>query len=174
MKFRSITISGPVASGTTTTAKALALKLKLEYKAAGDVFRKYMLENNIPLPNKEEIPDEVERAVDDDLKALMKSRKSVVLEGLYLGYFARSMPHVLKVLLICDEKVRIKRALDRTHTHKETAEDVIRRDKAHDLKFRHLYADEDFLNKKFFDLVIDTSNTGSSEVVEKILKKFRS
>src|SRR3989338_6963759 len=53
MTYRSIVLSGPVAAGTTTAAKSLAEKLTLKYHSAGDFFRKYMQDHNIPLPNKE-------------------------------------------------------------------------------------------------------------------------
>ena len=82
------------------------------------------------------------------------------------------MPHVLKVLLTADEDIRIKRAIERVHTHVETAEDVKKRDRAHDLKFRKLYANENFLDPKFFDLVIDTTNTEQKEVADRVLRKF--
>lgn len=173
MKYASITISGPVASGTTTAAKALAEKFSLPYKSTGAFFRQYMLENNIPLPNKEAVPNDVERQVDAEFTNLLKDSPGVVVDSLYAGYFTRDMPHVLKVLLTADEDVRIKRALLRIHTHKETAEDVKRRDQTHDIKFRKLYANENFLDPKFFDLVIDTTNTPAQKVVETVAKKFQ-
>ena len=172
MTYRSIVLSGPVAAGTTTAAKTLAAKLNLEYHSAGDFFRKYMQDHNIPLPNKEEIPDDVERDLDKNLADLLESKKPIVVDGLYQAYFAKDMPHVLKVLLTADEDVRIKRAIERVHTHAETAEDVKKRDRAHDLKFRKLYADENFLDPKFFDLVIDTTNTEQKEVADRVLRKF--
>ena len=172
MKYRSIVISGPVASGSTTAAKLLSQKLEIPYKSAGDFFREYMIKYNIPLPQKEKIPDEVEKKVDDELTELANN-KSIIIDGLYTGYFARSKPQVLKVLLTCDENERIRRALERIHTHKETAEDVKKRDAAHDIKFHKLYADENFLNPKFFDLIIDTTKTKPEEVSEKILEKFQ-
>lgn len=172
MIYKSVVISGPVAAGTTTAAKALAEKLHLQYHSAGDFFRKYMLKYNIPLPNKEEIPDDVERGLDQKLTDLLSSEKPVVIDGLYQAYFARNMPHVLKVLLTADEAVRIKRAIERVHTHKETAGDVRKRDTAHDAKFRKLYSNENFLDPKFFDLVIDTTETKHEKVVDQILKKF--
>lgn len=170
--YKSIAISGPIAAGSTTTARLLSQKLKIPYKVAGDFFRQYMQKHNIPLPEKEKVPDDVERKVDRKLTDLIADDKPIIIDGLYIAYFARNMPHVLKVLLTCDEKVRINRALTRTHTHKETAEDVKRRDQAHDAKFRKLYADENFLDPKFFDLVIDTTNAKPEEVVEKISEKF--
>ena len=171
--YKSIVISGPVASGSTTAAKLLSQELEIPYKSAGDFFREYMLSRNIPLPQKEKIPDEVEKKVDEELTELANN-KTIIIDGLYTGYFARDMDHVLKVLLTCDENVRIKRALERIHTHKETAEDVKKRDAAHDAKFRKLYADENFLDPKFFDLVIDTTKTKSEEVANKILEEFQS
>ncbi|OGE09142.1 hypothetical protein A3A60_01160 [Candidatus Curtissbacteria bacterium RIFCSPLOWO2_01_FULL_42_26] len=170
MKFTSIALSGPVASGTTTAAKTLSEKLNLEYHSAGEFFRKYMKDHNIPLPNKEEIPDEVERALDEKLTELLKSKKPVVVDGLYSGYFARDMNYVLKVLITADENVRIQRALDRGEG--ETTEDVRRRDAAHDAKFRKLYANENFLDTKFFNLVINNTNLEAGEVVEKIVDRF--
>ncbi|MBI2599021.1 cytidylate kinase family protein [Candidatus Curtissbacteria bacterium] len=146
MKYASITISGPVASGTTTAAKALAEKFSLPYKSTGAFFRQYMLENNIPLPNKEAVPDDVERQVDAEFTNLLKDSPGVVVDSLYAGYFTRDMPHVLKVLLTCDKEERIKRAIKRSRTHIETAKDVITRDQAHDAKFRKLYANEGFLD----------------------------
>jgi len=170
-EYRSITISGPVAAGTTSAAKTLAQQLNLEYHSAGEFFRQYMKSHNIPLPNKEEIPDDVERSLDQELTTLLKSNKPVVVDGLYAGYFAKDMPHILKVKLTASENIRIKRALKRSQD--ETAEDVKRRDEAHDLKFRKLYANEDFLDPKFFDLIIDNSNLAPEEVVAKIAEKFK-
>src|SRR3990167_8429098 len=172
MKYQSIVISSPIASGSTTAAKLLSQKLGIPYKSAGDFFREYMLSHNIPLPQKEKIPDDVEKKVDEELTELANN-KSIIIDGLYTGYFARKNPQVLKVLLTCDEEERIRRALERTHTHKETAQNVKKRDAAHDAKFRKLYAGENFLDHKFFDLPIDTTKTRPEEVSEKIIKEFQ-
>ena len=170
MKYLSIVLSGPVAAGTTTAAKTLSQKLNLEYHSAGDFFRKYMHDHNIPLPNKEQIPDHVERSLDEKLTTLLASRKPVVVDGLYQAYFTRNMDHVLKVLLTADEDARIQRALNRAQG--ETAEDVKKRDAAHDSKFRKLYADENFLDPKLFDLIIDTSKITQEETFQKIVDEF--
>jgi len=171
MKYTSIVISGPVASGTTTAAKAVAEKLNLEYHSAGDFFRKYMIEHNIPLHAHSQIPDEIDQKVDRELTTLADGG-GVIIEGRYIGYFTRNMPHVLKVLLTADEKIRIKRATERIHTHTETAQDIKKRENENDAKFRKLYADENFLDPKFFDLVIDTTDLKPEEVTKRILKEF--
>lgn len=171
-KYRSIAISGQIAAGSTITAKALAQKLNLEYHSAGDFFRQYMLEHNIPLYDKVQIPDELDQKIDRQLASLA-DRGGVVIEADYIGYFTRNMSHVLRVLLTCDEKVRIKRALLRKHTHTETEEEIKLRERGLDAKFRKLYANENFLDPKFFNLAIDTTNTKPEEVAEKILKKIQ-
>jgi len=170
MKYKSIVISGPIASGTTTAAKTLSEKLDLPYSSAGDFFRQYALDHNIPLYAKEDIPDEIDKKIDKELTTLAK--KGTIIDSHYAGYFNRNNKKVLKVLLTADEDVRIKRALSRTHTHKETPEEIKKREQAHDKKFRKLYADENHLDPKFFDLVIDTTPTQPEKVVEKIIKKF--
>ena len=172
-KYTSIAVSGPIAAGTTTTAKALAEKLNLRYESAGDFFRNYVLERNIPLHDKAQIPDELDREVDEKLTEMAKNG-GVVIDGHYIGYFTPDMPHVLKVLLTCDYQTRIQRAIERSHTHTETEEEIKLREEGLDKKFRKLYADENFLDPKFFDLVIDTTKTDKDEVVEEITKKFLS
>lgn len=173
MKFTSIAISGQIASGTSTAGKTLAENLKLRYESAGDFFRRYALENNIPLHDKAQIPDDLDKEVDEAMTKLAQ-KGGVVIDAHYIGYFTKEMPNVLRVLLTCDDKTRVKRALSRTHTHNETEEEIVLREQGLDNKFRKLYANEDFLNPKFFNLVIDTTSTTPKEVVGKILEKFNS
>lgn len=172
-KYISIALSGPVAAGTTTAAKVIADKLHLEYHSAGDIYRKYVLEHNIPLYAKDQFPDELDRKIDEGLTKLA-DKGGVVIDAYYIGYFTKDMPHVLKVLLTCDYKTRIKRALERTHTHKETEEEIKLREEGLDKKFRKLYAHDYFLDPKFFDLVLDNTNLTAEQVSKKILGKFLS
>lgn len=171
MSFTSITISGPIASGTSTTAKTLADKLNLKYVSAGDFFRQYAIDHNFPLHDKEKIPDELDKQIDEEMAQKAKDG-GVIIDAHYIGYFTKDTPEILKVLLTCDYKTRIDRALNRTHTHPETEEEIKLREEGLDKKFRKLYADENFLDPKFFDLVIDTTDVALEEVIKKITKKF--
>lgn len=172
MKYRSIVISGSIASGTSTAAKTLSEKLILPYRSAGDFFRQYMIDNNIPLYAKDQIPDGLDKKIDEDLTKLVQ--KGAVVDSHYAGYFNRNEPQVLKVLLTCEDQARYQRVRQRVHTHTETVEDIKKREEGLDKKFRKLYANENHLDPKFFDLVIDTTNTTKEEIPEKILKKFYS
>lgn len=168
--YRSIAISGPIASGTSTAGKSLAEKLGLEFQSAGSFFREYAIKNNFPLHDKEQIPDELDKKIDEEL-AQSANKGGMVIDAHYIGYFTRDMPHVLKVLLTCDYEIRVGRAANRSQT--ETEEEIKLREEGLDRKFRKIYADENFLDPKFFDLVIDTTNTLPGEVVEKITEKFK-
>lgn len=172
MKYKSIVLSGPAAAGTSTAAGTLAKKLGLEHHSAGDFFRDYVLKHNIPLHAHSQIPDDVDQKIDSELISIAK-KGGVVIEGRYIGYFTRNMPQVLKILLTADEEIRIERALKRTHTHTETPKEIRQREIENDQKFRKLYADENFLDPKFFDLVIDTANTSPEEAVRQISAKFK-
>lgn len=170
MKYKSIVISGQIASGTTTAAQTLAEKLNLPYRSAGDFFRKYMISNNIPLYDKDKIPDEIETQIDNELTALAK--KGAIVESHYGGYFNRDNKEILKVLLTCADGVRYQRSQIRIHTHQESIDEIKKREEGLEKKFRKLYADENFLDQKFFDLVIDTTATTKEEVAEKILNRY--
>mgnify|MGYP003395013422 CR=1 FL=1 len=172
MSYTSIAISGQIASGTSTAAKSAASALNLKYESAGDFFRAYMLENNFPLWDKSKIPDDLDQEIDEKLTALAKEGGYVV-DAHYIGYFTKDMPNVLRVLLACESQERYKRAISRHHTHTETIEEIKKREDGLDSKFRKLYADEFYIDPKFFDLKIDTTNTTPDEVKEKIVAKFK-
>ncbi|MBI3342216.1 cytidylate kinase family protein [Candidatus Curtissbacteria bacterium] len=171
MAYTSITLSGPIASGTSTAAKTLAEKHNLKYISAGDFFRQYVAEHNIPLYDKAKIPDNLDEEVDAELTELATGG-GYVIDAHYIGYFTKDSPRVLKVLLTCDYEIRISRALSRSHTHQETEEEIKLREEGLDKKFRKLYADENYLNPEFFDLVVDTTNTQPEDVVDQITSKF--
>jgi len=173
MKYKSIAISGQIAAGTSTAAKSVAEKLNLEYESAGDFFRQYVIDNNIPLFDKEQIPDELDREIDKKLASLAKNG-DYSIDAHYIGYFTKDNPGVLKVLLTCSDEERFKRAKARTHTHTESTEEIKKREVGLDKKFRRLYADENYQDPKFFDLVIDTSGRPKEEVEAKILAKYNS
>ena len=172
MKYRSITLSGPIASGTTTAAKTLSKKYNLQFHYAGDFFRQYMKDHNIPLFDKSKIPDNLDEQIDDELTTLTASNKPVIIDAHYIGYFTRNMPHTLRVRFVCDDSERFKRAQSRPEAERETSDIIKKREKGLDSKFRKLYANEDFLDPKFFNLTVDTTHTTPQEVVDIISKKF--
>lgn len=172
-RYKSIVICGKIASGTSTAAINVSKKLNLKYESAGDFFRKYTLEKKVPLHDKSQIPDDLDRQIDTKLTNMTESG-GYVIDSHYAAYFARNNKHVLKILLECSDKERFKRALLRKHTHSETVEEIKLREKGIQERFNKLYSSEDFENPKFFDLVIDTTKTNPKTTAQKIIEKFNS
>ncbi len=172
MRYRNIVVAGDVGSGTTTLAKSLAKKLNFKYFSAGDFFRQYSLEHDIPLWNKELVPDEIDREVDMKFAQKMKQENDFVFDSHYGGWFAKDLTDVFKVLLTCDPKIAEERIIARDHTHKETAEEVRKRRSGIVAKFKKLYSTENHENPKFFNLVIDTSNISAESTLESVLENL--
>ena len=97
----------------------------------------------------------------------------MVLEGHYLGWFAKDMDDIFKILLLTDRAVATKRILDREHTHKEKPEEIEERRQQLRAKFRKLYTNDSYEDPKIFNLVIDTTKTGEKETIQEALDKFK-
>ena len=169
MKFRNIIVAGDVGTGTTTLAKALAEKFDWKYISAGDFFRSYALENNIPLWDKKSVPDKLDRAVDKKFFEIIRDQSGFVFDTHYGGYFARNIDDVFKILLTCNAQDAEERILSRGHTHKEAVNDIRKRRVENLAKFHKLYSKENPENPKYFDLVIDTTNSTPEETFQKAL-----
>ena len=173
MKFRNIVVAGDAGTGTTTLARSLAAKLHLKYISAGDFFRQYALEHNIPLWDKAAVPDKVDREVDNKFTEMMKNDSGYIFDSHYGGYFARDMGDNFKVLLTCDPKTAEERIIARDHTHQETPEEIRKRRAGIVAKFKKLYSGENHENPNFFDLIIDTTETNTEKTLEKVINRLK-
>ena len=171
-KYRNIIISGDVGTGTSTLGKALAEKLGWQFISTGDFFRQYFIEHSIPLWDNSSIPDEVEKKVDYNLFEKIKNEHSLVVDSHYAAWFAKDLTDVFRILLVCDEKTVSERILKRVHTHKETVAEIEERRKQLHEKFEKLYSNENYLDPKFFNLVIDTGKNSIPQTIELALKGF--
>lgn len=172
MRYKNIVISGDVGTGTTTLARNLAKKFGWGYLSAGDFFRKWFEKNNVPLWNKLAVPDEVDKKIDYEFLRKMKNDKHIVSESHYGGWFARNLDDVFRILLICDKNVATHRILDRDHTHKETPEEIEKRRVQLREKFNKLYSSDDYEDRKYFHLIIDTTVTGEEDSLSQTLRAF--
>lgn len=172
MKYRNIVVAGDIGTGTTTLAKKLAEKLELKYKSTGDFFRAYAKENNIELWDKESVPDEVDQEVDNQFTKLLENESGYVVDSHYAGWFARDIADVFKVLLTCDPKVAEERIITRDHTHQENSMEVQKRREGIIAKFKKLYSQENHEDPKFFNLVIDTTQTDQAQTLAKVMAEI--
>ncbi len=175
-KYKNIAISGKYATGTTTLAKNLVKTLGWKHTNLGDIQRQYDRKHNIN-ENKQGAlsrPDDHEKEMDEMTKKILGIESNLIYEAWLAGFMAKSIPDVLKVLLICsNEGVRIDRVVNRDHLSVDEAKKYIKqREEENLIKWKKLYGDHDFWDDKNFDVVIDTYSSGPMETLGKVLDKL--
>lgn len=175
-KYRIVTVSGKIASGTTTLATNLSHILKWEHVNVGWLQRKFDRENNIDEHKQgaQSRSDEHERLMDESTKKVLATESKIVYEAWLSGFVAQSISGVLKVLVICShEDLRIDRIVNRENISVEEAKHLIKqREEENITKWKKLYGDYDFWDPKYYDIVIDTYSCGPMETMGKVLDEL--
>lgn len=176
LKYKNITVSGKIATGTSTLAKNLQRALGWEYINTGALQRQYDREHGV---NENEHgaslrPDDREREMEAFAKKTLTEKNNIVYEAWLAGFVARDIPNVLRVLVICsDDAIRIDRVANRDKVTIEEAKHFIHtRESENILKWKKLYGDYDFWDPKYYDVVIDTFSSGQMETLGKVLDKI--
>ena len=171
MNFKNIAISGDIGTGKTTLAKNLAKKLGWQHLSTGEYFRKWHEEHGIPLEKTGEVPEEVDKAIDFEYQAKMRDEEHIIFESRLAGWLSRDFSYVFRVLCVTNFEEAMKRVAKRDRISVEEAKEKSHeRSKALEEKFYNLYGTNDFLDPKYFDLVVDTTNISFSETLEFVLK----
>ncbi len=175
-KYRDITISGKIATGTTTLAKHLQHILDWNYVNAGEIQRLYDREHNID-ENRQGAAarsDEHERGIEAMAKKILTNEKHFIYEAWLAGFVAKNISGVLKILLYCSvDAIRIDRVANRDcMTIDEAKRYIKKREEENIAKWKKLYGDHDFWGQDHYDLVIDTFSSGPMETLGKVLDKL--
>src|SRR5690349_8615697 len=134
--IRIITVSGRIASGSTTLAKSLAEKLGWKHIEGGDIFwERVRVKLDLDSKDTDKRPDKEDEVFDAELKKIIKNEKNIVLETKLAGFNAQDIPGVFKILVICEDgrgndhlDIRIDRFLNREESSIEEAkQEVIER-----------------------------------------------
>lgn len=185
--IRIITVSGRIASGSTTLAKKLAQILHWKHIEGGEIIWEAAKIDKLGAGAKDtdKRPDKEDLLFDNSLKKILKTQKHIVMETKLAGFNAQEIEGVFKIAVICDDEdgkdqtqIRIDRLVNREGIPTETAkEEVLLREKNDLGKWKRLYADNDpnwnYWDKKYYDLVINTFNHNAEESFEIALKKIR-
>jgi len=176
ISFRNITISGKIASGTSTLAKNLQKALGWQRINAGEIQRLYDREHGIDENARGALArsDKHEREIEAMTKAKLEAESNLIYEAWLSGFISRGIPGVLKVLLVCSEDaVRIDRVANREKISIDDAKRFIRsREEENIVKWKKLYGDHDFWDPKAFDVVVDTFSSGPMETLGKVLDRL--
>ena len=184
--IKNITISGRIASGTTTLARNLAQKLDWEVMEGGELFRKFHEEH---LNDKSELevakrPDSIDLEYENKIKDILKQKDHQVIQSHLAGFDAQGIPGVFKILVICEDEtgedkvdIRIDRLVNRKKMSVGDAKrEIVERDKSNLEKWRRMYANNDpnwvYWDEKYYDLVVNTYSLNPEESVEYVLEKI--
>lgn len=181
-KYRNIAISSKPGAGRSTLYNNLRLILEplgWQFFSGGEFSRQYAIENGLFEKTKAHhhdatiYTDEVDLKIDTETRKKLEEEDRFVVESWIAGYNVRGVSGVLKVLLICDEALRIDRIVNRDNlTVEEAKRHLHEREQKNLTKWKRMYGTVDFWNPKLYDLVIDTYSSGPMETLGKVLDKL--
>ncbi len=182
---RLITVSGRIASGSTTLAKKLAHALHWKRMEGGDIFWE-AVRSKLGLDAKDTglRPDEEDLAFEAMQKDILQKRDHMVVESKLAGFVAKDLKDVFRVLVLCVDpqgvdqtNIRIDRLVNREHMSiDEAKEEVLVREKSDVEKWQRLYAKEDpdwnFWDEKYYNLIVNSYSHDADEAVKFVLEKI--
>src|SRR3990167_3885756 len=183
--IRMITISGRIASGSTTLGHKLAAILGWRHVEGGEVFWEAVrTKMNLSEKDTNLRPDKEDEDFDASLKKILTSSENLILETKIAGFNAQGIPGVFKIAIICEDErgndkadIRIDRLINREKISIEQAkEEVIDRERNDLGKWRRLYANGDkswvYWDKKYYDLTINTYSHNQDETLKIALERI--
>lgn len=183
LKFSSIAISGPPGAGRSTLLKNLKPivdELGWETFSGGDWARQFAIQNgkhnatDLRHHKATDYGEDIDHQIDLALRdKLSNPQAHVAVESWIAGWNMRGLPHVLKVLLQCDDSLRIDRVVNRDNLTVEEAKTHLKdREDANLTKWSQMYSvpPTDFWNPKHYDLVINTYSNGPQETLHLVLQ----
>lgn len=172
MKYTKITISGKICTGKSTLLKKLQKHLSWKVFHAGQYFRDYVKKHDLVLNQAEEQNEKLTKKVDYSMRDLLKvKRGNLIFDSWMAGIMADHFPHVLRVLLVCDDNKRAKRFAAREKvTITEAKKSITQRHTSWISKVEKIYQRNDFFDPINYNCIIDTTKLSSKEVFNKVMK----
>lgn len=169
-----VTVGGPIGSGKTTIAKALAEKFKLKHISAGEVFRGMAEEKGMSLAEFSKFAEEhheLDKEVDNRQVKLAKDSGDAVIDGRLSGWM---MDADLKIWLYAPLKIRAARVANREGKSYETALlETEEREKSEKKRYRMVYG-IDMEDISIYDIVLNTSKWDAEGTIKVISTAFSS
>ena len=183
LSYRLVTVSGRIASGSTTLAKKLANALRWHRMEGGDIFWE-AVRSKLGLAAKDTglRPDEEDLAFEAMQKEILEKRDHIVVESKLAGFVAKDLTDVFRILVICVDpagmdqtNIRIDRLVNREQmTIQDAKEEVLVREKSDVDKWRRLYAKDNpewtFWDEKYYNLVVNTYMHDPDESLQLVLE----
>lgn len=164
-----LTIGGPIGSGTTTVAKAIAEEKGLTHIYAGNIFRKMAEEKDMTLAEFSSLAEgdeSIDREIDRRQKEEAK-KGSCIVEGRLSALMIEDAD--LKIWLTAPLDVRVDRVCDREDKDVEKARnETLKRESSEKKRYKEIY-DIHIEDLSRYDLVLNTAHWDAQGVTEIIL-----
>lgn len=181
LKYSSLAISGRPGVGRSTLLNNLRHYLEplgWEFFSGGDWSRQFAISSGKHHPKdvKHHLATDYGDDIDHQIDAAMREKIAdpavhMAIESWIAGWNARGLPHVLKILLMCDDALRIDRIVNRDGISVEEAKKHLReREEANVGKWQRMYNTDDFWDPKHYDLIINTYSHGPRETLDLVLQ----
>jgi len=181
LKYASIAISGRPGAGRSTLLKNLTpilTSLGWETFSGGDWARQFAIKtgkhnpDDITHHSATDYGDEIDHQIDAAMrKKLSDPAVHIAVESWIAGWNMRGLKHVLKVLLMCDDALRIDRVVNRDNISVgEAKKHLWEREEKNLAKWKRMYGVTDFWDSKYYDLVINTYSHGPLETLDLVLQ----
>ena len=176
--IRNITVSGRIASGTTTLAKGLANTLGWELLEGGVLFEHIHKDLHLTEIQVEDRPDSFDLTYEDKIKNRLKEKNHYVIQSHLAGFDAQGIHNIFKILIICEDdrgndktEIRIDRLANRRKISiDEAKQEILEREKNNLEKWRRMYAHNDqnwvYWDKRYYDLVINTYSNNAQQTLK--------
>jgi predicted cytidylate kinase len=180
-RYSSIAISGPPGAGRSTLLKNLKPIVESwgwTTFSGGEWARQFAINNgNHDVDDKtHHMATDYDDAIDHEIDAKMREKLSdplahFAVESWIAGWNMRGLPHVCKVLLQCDDSLRIDRLVNRDNLSVDEAKaHIYARQEANFKKWNRMYSVSDFWDVKYYDLVIDTYSNGPKQTFDIVIE----
>lgn len=174
-KYKKITIGGVSGTGKGTIGNILAKEIGFKYMSVGNFVRADLKEKNIDIleynKEKNKDPEKAEKELDDRTKKFGIENSDFVFEGHLSAFFIND---AYKILLTCEEDVRIQRVANREEiSFEEAKEQSLGREKMQAENYRKVYGIENHQDHDHYDLVINTTNILPTEILDIIIENIK-
>ena len=172
--FMIIAISGLHGTGKSVVGKAIAEHFGLSYYSTGVLFRKIAQEKGLSL---EQLSHQAEKdhTIDNTIDYRIKQhalKGNCVLDNQLSPFLLKDIVE-FAILLTCDKDERIRRMMKRdSHNIEAKITETVIREQSERKRFIEFYgidiADPELI-KKSFNLILDTTNLNTQDVISKLI-----
>ncbi|MBD3361885.1 AAA family ATPase [Candidatus Woesearchaeota archaeon] len=170
-----ITISGKIGAGKTTVSKELCKRFKLKYLSTGKIMRDLAKEKGLSIGEFLDLAKKhpkYHRELDTKTKEIGKIQDDFVFDSRLAFYF---IPYSIKLFLDVDIDIAARRIFKQKRKNEkennsleQIRKSIKKREKTEVESFKKLYG-INHLDKKHYDLVIDTSKSTPAKDMRKII-----